>query len=221
MTLSRSFLNGALAIAGITAAFGFATKAQAFTVSQLINAGSTGVQVGDKLFSDFMIPTGTNLFDLTDTVNIDDNGGSFDIDFRASGGLSSSISAAGTIKYKVTIVAPFTNTFDMVDIQSSTTGGALPGKTATRTFTSTGGLSPSPLTAINNGTDGGTFLLSPSSISVEDSWSFTGTGGRNSLTSIATSFVQDPPLPAVPEPSAVLGLLALGLCGASVGRKKG
>ena len=221
MTLSRSFLNGALAISAITAAFGFATEAQAFTVGELIDAGSTGVTVSDKRFYDFVIPNSTTgLFDLDDTVNIDDNGGSFDIDFRASGGtLGGSITAAGTILYKVEIISPFINEFKEVMIQNNVTGGSLPGKTATRTYTATG--LPSTLTATNNGSDSGMFQNGPKLISVVDSWSFTGTGSRNSLTSIAANYIQNPERPTTPEPSAVLGVLALGLCGTLAARKKG
>ena len=220
MTLSRSFLNGALAIAGITAAFGFATKAQAFTVSDLINLGSTGVLVSDKLFYDFVIPTGTGLFDLTDAVDIVENLGSFDIDFRTAGGTNGALTAPGQIKYKVKIVSPFINVFQTASIQSNTTlGGGT--KVATRKMTATpGNLSPSTLTATNNGSDSGSFLTAAQLINVTDSWSFTGSGAKNSLSSLGANFTQDPELPTVPEPSAVLGLLALGLCGGLVGRQK-
>ena len=83
-----------------------------------------------------------------------------------------------------------------------------------------GNLSPSTLTAINNGSEEGLFLTAAKLINVTDSWSFSGSGAKNSLITLGANFTQDPDLPTTPEPSAVLGLLALGLCGGLVGRQK-
>jgi len=224
MTLFRTFLNGALAIAGITAAFGFATEAQAASfnlpdsfegnVGQL--NGGLSVQVGDKLFSDFVIPTGTGLFQATDAVNVVDNEPGFEIKFNPFGGGSNNLSVGGTLSYKVTVVNPFINVFETFQTQTTASSGT---RTATRN-TSVSGLVPATLTTTNSGlSDLGKFPSGPKTINVSDTWSFNTTGTRN-ITLLQAFIDQDPDEPTVPEPSAVLGLLALGLCGTLVGRQK-
>lgn len=224
MTLSRSFLNGALAIAGITAAFGFATEAQAAslgpdfngTVGQVTGSGFS-VQVGDKLFSDFVVPTGNGQFQAGDAVNIIDNLPSFTVEFNPGTTGANNLSVAGTLSYKVTIVNPFINVFESFQTQTSAGGGT--GRTAFRN-TTVSSLVPSTLTTTNSGQSVvGLFPSGPKTISVSDSWSF-GTGTARNITLLQSFIDQDPDDPTIPEPSAVLGLLALGLCGTLVGRQK-
>lgn len=224
MTLSRSFLNGALAIAGITAAFGFATEAQAvtFTVSQLNTSGFSHTE-GDKEFSDFSIPTKPTTagsFDPNDTVTISDNGGSFTIQFNANGasgaGTTPTLTTSGTLTYKVGIIPPFINVFAEAQNQTAVQGS---GKNIVRGLT-IAGMTPGTVTNTNGVPNPpGFFASGPKSITVTDSWTITGSGNRAIINFIDT-FIQDPELPTIPEPSAVLGLLALGLCGTLVGRQK-
>jgi hypothetical protein len=228
MTLSRSFLNGSLAIAGIAAAFGFATEAQAatFTVTQVNTPNFTHTE-GDKVFSDFVVPTATGQFQGGDQVTINDNGGSFSVVFNPGATGANNLSAAGRLSYKVTILPSYINVFNTADISTRvTTTGSVGSRVATRSFAATS-LSPATLSTTNASAASGTFSSPLQSINVTDSWSFAGTGNlgaRNTITGLTANFVQDPELPElilVPEPSAVLGLLALGLCGTLVSRKKG
>lgn len=220
MTFFRSFLNGALAIAGITAAFGFATEAQAAeffsgTVGQVRTSGFSTV-VGDKRFSDFSIPIGTGQFQTGDAVSISDSGGgSFDVLFSALGATPNTVSAPGTITYKVTILDP-----EFVFGDAGTSTGLTGGTRSVTRNTTISDLLPgdSPLVSSNGSMGSGTFKPGITTINVSDSWSF-GTTGTRSITSLTTTLNQVL-APGVPEPSAVLGLLALGLCGTLVGRQK-
>ena len=224
MTLSRSFLNGALAIAGITAAFGFATEAQAatFTVSQLNTPGFSHTE-GDKEFSGFSIPTKPTIpgsFDPADTVTISDNGGSFTIQFNANGasgtGTTPTLTTSGTLSYQVGIIPPFINVFAEAQNQTTVTGST---RNVVRDL-KIAGMTPGTLTSTNGSNPpSGFFASSLKSVTVIDSWTITGSGNR-AITNFTDTFIQDPELPTVPEPSAVLGLLALGLCGTLVGRQK-
>jgi len=214
MTLSRSLLNSALAIAGITAAFGFATEAQAatFTVAQVNTPGFT-FTVLDKVFSNFSIPVSTTGFQALDEVTIDVFGGSFSVAFNpavANAG-QTFITGSGSLSYKVTIPSPtFVNVFKTADNVTSVGGsGAAP----TRTLA----VPAIPFSVPINSS--GNFPAGVQSITVQDSWNMVGSRRINSF---SDEFMQDPinPEPQIPEPSAVLGLLALGLCGTLVGRQK-
>jgi hypothetical protein len=220
MTLSRSLLNGALAIAGITAAFSFATEAQAAnftgTVGQVKGSGFS-IQVGDKLFSDFVVPTGSGQFQADDFVSITNNEPGFEVLFSAGPTAPANLSVAGTLSYKVAIVSPFINIFNAARTSTAITGGT---RSVNRETTITG-VSPNPLVSLNGSSPSGTFASSLQTINVSDSWFFGTTGSQRNISSITTSFDQFPEFATTPEPSAVLGLLALGLCGTLVGRKKG
>ena len=220
MTLNRHFLHGALAIAGVASSFGFATSAQAalFTVSQLNTPGFVAT-VGDKAYSGFSIPTGTGLFDGTDSVSITVlASGTHQIDFLSTttGG---NLTSGGTLTYDVSILPGFTNTFSRA--QQDTQGDDLTGGAFTRTFTPTG-LTPTSLVYSSGAPlpGNGTFDAGLKTTSVTDTWTITPTASINSF---SDRYLQTPPFPQppIPEPSAVLGLLALGLCGTLVGRKKG
>ena len=221
MTLSRSFLNGALAIASIVTPLGFATSAQAisFTVDEIINAPAPGfsTQVGDKIFSGFIIPTGTGLFDLNDTVVISIlNSGAFQVDFNGNAS-GSNLTASGSLSYNIAIDPAFTNTFTIA--QQQTQGDNILGGSYVRSFTPSS-LTPTSLVSIDGSSPGnGTFAPGTTSISVEDTWTITSPASINSF---SDRYVQDPAFPqsTTPEPSAVLSLLALGLCGTLVSRRK-
>jgi len=222
MTLSRSFLNGALAIASIVTPLGFATSAQAisFTVNDIINAPAPGfsTQVGDKIFSGFIIPTGTGLFDLNDTVVISIlNSGAFQVDFNGNAG-GSNLTASGSLSYNIAIDPAFTNTFTIA--QQDTQGANITGGSYVRSFTPSS-LTPTSLVNNNGAPPGvnGTFAPGTTSISVVDTWTITSPASINSF---SDRYVQDPNFPqsTTPEPSDVLSLLALGLCGTLVSRRK-
>jgi len=219
MTHSRLFLSGALAITGIASAFGFATEAQAatFTIAQ-VTAPGFSYRVDDKVFSGFVIPTGTaiNQFQSTDTLDIDSFGGGFTVNFNPLV-TQPGLQGIGSLKYNVTIPAPFTNKFDKAE--QSTQGTNLSTIGGTRTLASTGGL-PNLVSTNASQPLPGSFSPGVSAITVTDSWNVN-SGAR--INNFSDTFTQNPllPEPQIPEPSAVLGLLALGLCGALVGRKKG
>ena len=216
MTLYRSLLNGTLAIAGIAAALGFATEAQAatFTVAQVNTPGFT-FSVLDKVFSNFNIPTTATGLQAGDEVIIDVVGGEFSVEFDPSVAGQTFITGSGSLEYTVTIPFPYINVFNTAENVTSVSGT---GTSSSRTLAATGGLNP--LVSPNStGAGPGSFSPGVQSITVTDSWN---TGNRR-INSFVDRFVQDPidPDPTIPEPSAVLGLLALGLCGTLVGRKKG
>ena len=217
MTLSRSFLNGALAIAGVVTSFGFATSAQAitFTVAE-VNAPGFSTQLGDKIYSGFTVPTGPGLFDPTDTVVISILGsGAHQIDFNANA-FAPNLTASGSLSYNIAIDPAFTNVF--LAAQQQTQGDNLLGGSYTRTFTPSS-LTPSSLVSIDGSSPvNGTFAPGTTSISVLDTWTITSPASINSF---SDRYVQEPPFATgTPEPSAVLSLLALGLCGTLVSRRK-
>jgi len=219
MTLStRSFLNGALAIAGVVSSFGFATSAQAisFTVAELNMPGFT-TKVGDKVYDGFSIPTGSGLFDPNDTVVISVLGsGAHQIDFNGNA-TGTNLTASGSLTYNIAVDPAFTNTFSIA--QQDTQGANITGGSYIRSFMPSY-LTPSSLVN-NNGTPpgNGTFATGTTSVSVVDSWTITSPASINSF---SDRYLQNPafPKPKTPEPSAVLSLLALGLCGTLVSRRK-
>jgi hypothetical protein len=213
-TLSRSLTNGALAIAGAAAVLGFGGVAQAFSVTQVTTSGFT-YQVGDKIFSDFSV-TGTTT-EGSDTVDMSFVGGNYQVNYNATttGGAFNALTTPGTLKYKVTIAPGYLNTFSAAGTDAQ--GGPFIGGVYTKTLAATG----LPTLTYNSGgvTPFGTFASGLKTIDVVSSWS-TG-GGDNYVNSFSDKYIQQPLQPTTPEPSAVLGMLALGLTGVLVRRQKG
>ena len=214
--LLRSLTSGSLAIAGAAAVLGFGGVSQAFTVTQVTTSGFI-YQVGDKIFSDFSVTGSTT--EGSDTVDMSFVGGNYQVNYNATttGGLFDALTTAGTLKYKVTIAPGYLNTFSAAGTDAQ--GGPFTGGVYTKTLAATG----LPTLTYNAGGALPTGLFTPGlkTIDVVSSWS-TG-GGNNYINSFSDKYIQDPPLPTTPtpEPSAVLGMLALGLTGVLVRRQKG
>jgi hypothetical protein len=215
-TLSRSFTNGSLAIAGAAAVLGFGGVSQAFSVTQVTTSEFTH-QVGDKIFSDFSV-TGTTT-EGSDTVDMSFVGGNYQVNYNATttGGAFAALTTPGTLKYKVTIAPGYLNTFSAAGTDAQ--GGPLLGGNYTKVLNATG--LPTLTYNSNGATPFGAFAPGLKTIDVVSSWS-TG-GGNNYINSFSDKYIQDPATPTTPtpEPSAVLGMLALGLTGVLVRRQKG
>ncbi|GCL55128.1 hypothetical protein NIES3806_24740 [Microcystis aeruginosa NIES-3806] len=206
--------RGLLAVASIGAILTLSEVANAavFTVANFVDPNFT-VTLGDKVFSNFSI-SGSSV-DLEDRITIGFVTGVYQLDYTASGfGANPALTTSGTLKYKVTIPATFTNEFAAAgtNAQGNTLVGSF-GKTLSAT-----NLTPDPLNFVSTGgTVNGTFSAGTKTIDVTSAWTVS---GGSSINSFSDQYIQNPlnPTPiAVPEPSAVLGLAALGLAGV-VGR---
>ncbi|GCL57392.1 hypothetical protein NIES3807_05470 [Microcystis aeruginosa NIES-3807] len=207
--------RGLLAVASIGAILTLSEVANAavFTVANFADPNFT-VTLGDKVFSNFSISGST--VDLEDQITIGFVGGVFQLNYSASAGANIALTTPGTLTYKVTIPATFTNEFATAgtNAQGSTGPAATFGKSLTAT-----NLTPNTLNFVSTaGTVTGTFSAGTKAIDVTSTW---GLDTPNSfINSFSDQYTQNPvnPTPiAVPEPSAVLGLAALGLAGV-VGR---
>lgn len=214
--LLRSLTSGSLAIAGAAAVLGFGGVAQAFTVTQVTTPGFTH-QVGDKIFSNFSVTGSTT--EGSDTVDMAFVGGNYQVNYNATttGGLFAALTTPGTLSYKVTIAPGYLNTFSAAGTDAQ--GGPLIGGNYTKVLNATG----LPTLTYNAGgaLPTGLFIPGLQTIDVNSSWS-TG-GGNNYINGFSDKYTQEPPQPTTPtpEPSAVLGMLALGLTGVLVRRQKG
>ncbi|AVQ72020.1 hypothetical protein B5D77_12550 [Microcystis sp. MC19] len=206
--------RGLLAVASIGAILTLSEVANAvtFTVADFSTPNFT-VTLGDKVFSDFLI-TGTSV-DPQDQITIGFVSGVFQLNYSASPGANMALETPGTLKYKVTIPATFTNEFASAGTNAQ---GNTMGSPFSKSLTATN-LDPSTLAFISTGpTVTGTFSAGTKAIDVTSAWTLNGPGAF--INGFSDQYIQNPPNPtpiAVPEPSAVLGLAALGLAGV-VGR---
>lgn len=215
--LGKHMNRGLLAVASIGAILTLSEVANAavFTVGDFQSNPNFTVTLGDKVFSNFSI-SGSSV-DLEDQITIVFVGGVYQLNYTANGfGANAALTTPGSLTYKVTIPATFTNEFVLAgtNAQGSTLGGATFSKSLTAT-----NLTPSTLNFVSAGpTVNGTFSAGTKAIDVTSTW---GLDTPNSfINSFSDQYTQNPvnPTPiAVPEPSAVLGLAALGLAGV-VGR---
>jgi hypothetical protein len=212
----RSITTGVVALATSGIALSFAGAAQAQLLGPNSFNGNVGqvntpgffVQVGDKIFSDFSI-TGSTV-EATDSIQISFEPivGQFQVNLNAAGGQFTSFSTPGSLNYNVTIAPGFTNTFAAA--RTDAQGSGIYSKSLATTLTS------SPIFATQAGASSIVSFnpLGQTSIAVDSDWTFPGIGILNS---VSDQFTQDPlqpqPPTGVPEPSAVLGMLALGLAG--------
>lgn len=212
--LGKHMNRGLLAVASIGAILTLSEVANAatFTVGDFATPNFT-VTVEDKVFSNFSISGST--VDLQDEITIGFVGGVFQLNYSASAGANMALTTPGTLTYKVTIPATFTNEFAAAgtNAQGSTLGATF-GKSLTAT-----NLTPGTLNFVSTGsTVTGTFSAGTKAIDVTSSWTLNGLNAF--INGFSDQYIQNPPNPtpiAVPEPSAVLGLAALGLAGV-VGR---
>lgn len=213
--LGKHMNRGLLAVASIGAILTLSEVANAatFTVGDFQSNPNYTVTVGDKVFSNFSIIGST--VDLQDQITIGFVGGVFQLNYSASAGTNMALTTSGTLTYKVTIPATFTNEFASAgtNAQGSTMGATF-GKSLTAT-----NLTPGTLNFVSTGpTVTGTFSAGTKAIDVTSSWTLD--NPNSFINSFSDQYIQNPPNPtpiAVPEPSAVLGLAALGLAGV-VGR---
>lgn len=207
MTNLRKYINrGLLAVAGIGAILTLseAANAASFTVSEI--TASFSVTVEDKTFYDFSISG--NSVEGADTISIIVlPSGAHQLNYNANvPGGSTTLTTGGTLNYKVAIIPSSPYVFEMAgtNAQGDTTMGSF-GRTLTPT-----GLTPATLNFVSTGgTVTGTFAEGLKSIDVTSTWSVA--GGSN-INGFSDQYVQKLAVP-VPEPSAVLGLVALGLVG--------
>ena len=200
--------RGLLAVAGIGAILTLSEAANAalFTVSEI--SPSFSVTVEDKTFYDFSI-SGTSV-EGVDTISVTVlPSGAHQLNYNANAvGGSTTLTTGGTLNYKVAIIpsSPYVFAKAGTNAQGDTTTGSF-GRTLTPT-----GLTPATLNFVSTGsTVSGTFAAGLKSIDVTSTWSVAGGSSINGFSDQYTQKV------AVPEPSAVLGLVALGLVGV-VGR---
>lgn len=212
--LGKHMNRGLLAVASIGAILTLSEVANAvtFTVASFADPNFK-VTLGDKVFSNFSISGST--VDLQDEITIGFVGGVFQLNYSASAGANMALTTPGTLTYKVTIPATFTNEFAAAGTNAQgNTLGATFGKSLTAT-----NLTPGTLNFVSTGsTVTGTFSAGTKAIDVTSAWSLNGLNAF--INGFSDQYIQNPPNPtpiAVPEPSAVLGLAALGLAGV-VGR---
>ena len=211
--LGKHMNRGLLAVASIGAILTLSEVANAvtFTVANFANPNFT-VTLEDKVFSNFSI-SGSSV-DLEDQITIGFVGGVFQLNYTASPGANNALTTPGTLTYKVTIPATFTNEFATAGTNAQGSTGATFSKSLTAT-----NLTPNTLNFVSTaGTVTGTFSAGTKTIDVTSTW--VPAGPTAFINSFSDQYTQNPlnPTPiAVPEPSAVLGLAALGLAGV-VGR---
>lgn len=215
--LGKHMNRGLLAVASIGAILTLSEVANAFTVSDFQSNPNFTFTLEDKVFSNFSI-TGTTV-DPEDQISISFVGGVFQLNYNAAaGGANDALTTPGTLSYKVTIPATFTNEFAQAgtNAQGSTLGGATFGKSLTAT-----NLTPATLNFVSTGpTVNGSFSAGTKVIDVTSAWTLD--TPNSFINGFSDQYIQNPvnptPIPtAVPEPSGVLGLAALGLAGV-VGR---
>jgi hypothetical protein len=210
--ISRRLTTGALAIAGSVAAFGFAGTAQA---AQL-NSNIGYIPIGDVSYTGANLAGATSVtFPVTNFVNTNQPlylGLANDF---FSGPLAVAIMSAVTL-------TPLT--FDLTAPDGVAGGGAF-----TVTFTTASGLATFTATSfttatatsntldlyINGTTTGNGFDPSPTSLLVN----LNQVGGPGGVVNASTTFASPPTTTNVPEPSTILGILAVAGIGAFARRK--
>lgn len=203
--MNRTLL--AVASIGAILTLSEAANALSFTVGDF-STPNFSVTFQDKVFSNFSI-SGTTV-DAEDQITISFVGGTYQLNYSAAPGTNNALITPGTLKYKVTIPATFTNEF-------ATAGTNAQGSTA-KPFGKS--LAATNLTTLNFVSSGGTvtgpFSAGTKVIDVTSAWTLGDT--LSFINSFSDQYTQNPLAPTpVPEPSGVLGLAALGLAGV-VGR---
>ena len=209
MTNLGKYMNrGLLAVAGIGAILTLseAANAASFTVGDVKSDPTLKFTEGDKVFSDFVVD-GTTV-ENGDLITISIlAGGIYQVNYDANPG-GSTLTTAGSLKYKVSILPGFSNVFHKAGTNAQ-------GNTLAGTFSKTLEATNLPTLVSTLGTPvTGTFSPGPKVIDVTSSWTVTG----SDINSFSDQYTQKPvEVTPIPEPSAVLGLVALGLAGV-VGR---
>ena len=207
MTNLRKYINrGLLAVAGIGAILTLSEAANAsnfFTVADWEANNNITIVEGDKTFSNFNL-SGVSGREGTDTITAQLINGLYQLTYNAIPvGDTNPLTQSGSLTYTVTINPSFANVFNFA--QTSLNG-------AQNTGSFSKNLSIPSLTPLTiDTTQTGTFASGTTTINVTSSWNVTGNAFINSF---SDQYTQSPVNPTpVPEPSAVLGLAALGLVG--------
>jgi len=210
--ISRQLTTGALALAGSVAAFGFAGAAQA---AQL-NANIGYIPVGSVSYTGSNLPSATSVtFAGTNLVNTNPQLYLGNANDFYSGALAVSLGSNVTLSNQ---------TFDFAAADGVAGAGAFTVTFATAagtaTFTTTSFTKAS--TALNTlalemqgTTSGNGFDTSVSTILVN----FNQVGGPGNTINYSATFVSPPAPTSVPEPSVILGILAVAGVGAFARRK--
>ncbi|MCZ8192128.1 MAG: PEP-CTERM sorting domain-containing protein [Microcystis sp. LE19-338.1B] len=139
--------------------------------------------------------------------------GVFQLNYSASPGPNMALTTGGSLSYTVSILPSFTNVFSLAGTNAQ--GSALSSGDFIKTLAATN-LTPNPLNFNSeSATVNGTFAPDTKVIDVTSTW-IMANPGVSFINSFSDQYTQSPvnPTPiAVPEPSAVLGLVALGLVG--------
>lgn len=211
MTLNRYLSNSALAIAGASTVFGFNAAAQAASIVSNFGFIPLGTTTVVPTNSPLNLATSINLIGSPNIINsiIANPGGltlgsnltinPSTINLTTLSNTPTNVSFPDFLKFGPSDRYVFG--IGQAKLNSVTTADALNLSFAGTVTDATGVLSPTPAVAtfaINRVESGG-------QISYNYSGNFVSPSGST---------------PATPEPSAVLGLLALGLCGTLLGRKK-
>ena len=210
--LSKYITHGALVVASIGAALTLSEAAKAFTISDLQANPNLTVTLNDKIFSNFFV-TGSTV-EPTDVINIGyfPVGSVYQVNYDATPG-TNFLTTSGSLTYKVSILPGFTNIFDQASTEAQ--GGPLQ-PNFTKTLSATG-LSPNVLVYTGIPIIPGTFDPTPPGLKTIDVTSTWTPNPGSYVNSFSDKFTQQPPAPTpstnVPEPSGVLGLVALGLVG--------
>jgi hypothetical protein len=197
----------ALATLGVSVTFSEVVQAAAFSVATATAPGFTFVEA-DKRFSNFVVTGSTT--EAADQIAITFVSGNFQVDYTSTGGTIAALQTGGTLSYTVEILPGFINEFAFAGTDAQ--GGPL-GQTGnfSKSLASNG---LTTLTFVNGGAAPfGAFDSGIKTINVVSTWTI----NSGNINSFSDKFTQNPVQPepptGVPEPSAVLGMLALGLAG--------
>ena len=215
MTLStRSFLNGALAIAGTTAVFGLGAVAQAAAIP--LNFGFTGIGTPTAVPSGSPLNIATS-FNLVNP-NFINSEVSDPLNLITPGDLLTVNPTAINLSALTTSFTPFAGN-GFLTFPSSSGGRFVFNANLAAKDT---GATASTLGVSFSGTVVDTLnLLDPTPAVVDFSLNRTFNGSNVSYNYAANFISPATPTIATPEPSAVLGMLALGLTGVLARRQKG
>jgi hypothetical protein len=210
--ISRQLTTGALAVAGSVATFGFGAIAQA---AQL-NANLGYIPVGTVSYTGSNLSNATSVtFPALNLVNTNQATYKGDPNDFFSGPLAVSIGSTVTLS---PLTFDFSEGDGVVGAGAFTVTFATASGTATFTATSftTDSANPNTLDLLMQGTTTGTgFDPSPSSILVN----FNQVGGPGGVVNASSTFASPPITMDTPEPSAILGILAVVGAGAFARRK--
>ncbi|NCS25603.1 MAG: PEP-CTERM sorting domain-containing protein [Microcystis aeruginosa BS13-02] len=199
-------------MAGIGAILTLSEAANAsnfFTVADWEANNNITIVEGDKTFSNFNL-SGVSGRESTDTITAQLISNVYQLTYNAIPvGDTNPLTQSGSLTYTVTINPSFANVFDFA--QTSINAAQNTGSFSKNL--SIPSLTPSTINTVQTGI----FASGTTTINVTSSWTVTGDAFINQLSDQYTQSPTNPTPIAVPEPSAVLGLVALGLVGV-VGR---